>query len=567
MSFAFNDRRAARLRQGLITALTAVVALARQGNGPELILRSDTRLIQVSVVATDHKGRPVLDLKREDFLLFEDRRRREIRVFSSDHVGPAPVGPGANGQHRFSNTLDERSVGSGITVIVLDSMNTKWTDQAQAIRQVVKFLRQVQPEDRIAIYTIGRGGFQVLHDFTRDASDLLENLAHWNGEIAPPERGPTKSDPGTTLDRVLRGRYPGRLANQIAGANVHNSLGTMTALRAIAQRLEGVPGRKSLIWISDGFPELEWGNLAATAYGTDPRGPELMPSSTRRASGGEIHDSIGNSLSYENEFEHAMKDVSQANIAIYPIEASGLLTPMPPASSADAPMSPERFASRDGMQQTMLAIAKKTGGIAFVNNNDITGAIRTAIEDSRVTYTLGFYPDSDTEVGKFHAIAIKLEGRRDVTLRYRSGYLDEKFSPNDLARRARELEQAFWSPLDANAIPLTAEVERVSGGFGSIRLNIDPASLNLTAQDGKHTGVVDVLILQRNETGKLFERVNDTIQMNFSDATYERLRASGVPYRRTVALNPQATAMRVVVRDVATGNVGSLTIPSESIGR
>jgi len=566
MAFVCDHCRSAALVRALIAALLAGFTWA-QSNAPELILRSDTRLIQVSVVATDHKGRPVLDLKREDFLLFDDRRRREIRVFSSDRVQAAPVGVGPSGQHTFSNTLDERSVASGITVIVLDSMNTKWTDQAQAVRQVAKFLRQVQPEDRIAIYSIGRGGFQVLHDFTRDASDLVENLAHWNGEIAPPERGQKTSDPGTALDRVLRGRDAGRLANQIAGANVHNSLGTMTALRAIAQRLEGVPGRKSLIWISDGFPELAWGNLAATAYGTDPRGPELMPSSTRRASGGEIHDSVGNSLSYENEFERAMKDVSQANIAIYPIEASGLLTPMPSASSADAPMSPERFASQEGMQQTMLSIAKKTGGLAFVNNNDITGAIRTAIEDSRVTYTLGFYPNSDKEDGKFHAISIKIEGRRDVTLRYRSGYFDEKFSATDLARRARELEQAFWSPLDANAIPLTAEVERVGSGFASIRLNIDPARLSLTPQNGKHEGVADVLILQRNEKGKVFERVNDTLQMNFSDASYVRLRTSGVPYRRTIALNPQATAMRVVVRDVATGNVGSLTIPTDVIGR
>jgi hypothetical protein len=184
-----------------------------------------------------------------------------------------------------------------------------------------------------------------------------------------------------------------------------------------------------------------------------------------------------------------------------------------------------------------------------------------------VTYTLGFYPNSDKEDGKFHAISIKIEGRRDVTLRYRSGYLDEKFSPNDLARRARELEQAFWSPLDANAIPLSAEVERAGSGFASIRLNIDLASLNLTSQDGKHMGLADVLILQRNEVGKVFERVNDTIQMDFSEATYERLRTSGVPYRRTIALNPQATAMRVVVRDVATGNIGSLTIPADVIGR
>jgi hypothetical protein len=175
----------------------------------------------------------------------------------------------------------------------------------------------------------------------------------------------------------------------------------------------------------------------------------------------------------------------------------------------------------------MLEIARKTGGRAFVNGNDIAGAIRASIQDSRVTYTLGFYPDSHTPDGKFHSLSIRVPSRRGITLRYRSGYVNDAFSSSDLARRARDLDQAFWSPLDANAIPLTTKAHRDGAGRANIDLSINVASLNLIPEDGKRKGEVDILILQRNETGNMFGRVNETIQMSFSQDTYTKLMPSG----------------------------------------
>jgi hypothetical protein len=194
-----------------------------------------------------------------------------------------------------------------------------------------------------------------------------------------------------------------------------------------------------------------------------------------------------------------------------------------------------------------------------------TGAIRTAIHDSSVTYSLGFYPNSASPTEKFHNIAIKVSTRRGIALRYRSGYVNDNFSPDDTACRAHDLDQAFWSPLDANAIPLTAKTEPAGPGHATINLSINLASLNLTPHKGTHNGEIDILILQRNETGNVFGRVNETIQMNFRDTTYDWLKLSGVTYRRTIDVDPQASIVRVIVRDSSTGNLGSLTIPSSSL--
>ena len=221
---------------------TLAVAFAGQSDSPDLILRSSTRLVQVSVVASDRKGHPVLDLTKEDFALFDNKKRQEIRVFSLDRVQNAEASAPTERKRAFTNAADERSITSGITVIVLDSINTKWTDQAQAARQVLRFLQQqVQPDDRIAVYAISRGGFRILHDFTRDASDLVELLSGWRGEIPPPAGKQTTADLGDTLGRVLQGRDSQRRASQMASRDIHDTLGTLAAFKDIARHLERIP--------------------------------------------------------------------------------------------------------------------------------------------------------------------------------------------------------------------------------------------------------------------------------------------------------------------------------------
>jgi VWFA-related protein len=544
-----------------VLAALLVFAGAERSKADETTLRSNTRLVQVSVVAMDSKSRPVVDLKREDFQLFDDKKRQDLRVFSVDRVEQASSGAQTPpGDGVFTNTTNERSVATGITVIVLDSLNTQWTDQSQATKQVLRFLRQIQPGDRVAIYSLGYGGFRVLHDFTRDASDLVERLANWTGEIPRPESGLAKPDLGSALATVLTGRDARHLASQfMGGKDIHYVPGTLKALQAIARRLEGIPGRKNLIWISDGFPELEWGNLVATSRAGplhDYKGPVLV---------GETHDSIGDTFPYRNDLLGAMKFISEANIAVYPVEARGLLTEMPEDGDPWGFIKREEILYQQSTQEAMLEIAQKTGGRAFLNDNHVADAIREAIEDSRVTYTLGFYVDANHIDGKFHNISIKLPGRRDVTLRYRSGYVNEVFSPADRQRRARDLDQAFWSPLDANAIPLKGKVENAGNGRANIDLNIGLENLGLTPEDGKRKGEVDILILQRNETGEVFGRVNETIQMGLREETYEKFLAVGVPYQHAIELDPRSTVIRVIVRDAANGNLGSVTIPATAV--
>ena len=96
-------------------------------------------------------------------------------------------------------------------------------------------------------------------------------------------------------------------------------------------------------------------------------------------------------------------------------------------------------------------------------------------------------------------------------------------------------------------------------------LAIGISNLNLRQESGNWAGDIDVMLVQRGGRGREFGRVNDTISLHLRPETYERVVKTGVPYEREFALNPHANVVRVVVRDPAAGNLGSVTIPAADL--
>ena len=166
----------------LLAIMVPAVCSQTPDNGP--VLHSNTRLIQVDVVAEDKKGHPLLDLTRDNFEIYDQGKIQKLRIFTKSAVESSPVtykkafdlksGAGIS----FTNIGESRSGPGAVTIILIDSLNTKWVNQAYARQQIIKFLRQIQPSDHIAIYSIGFGGFRILHDFTQDASELVRKTRY-----------------------------------------------------------------------------------------------------------------------------------------------------------------------------------------------------------------------------------------------------------------------------------------------------------------------------------------------------------------------------------------------------
>lgn len=539
---------------------TPLIALAQAPPSPPqqassqpqnpVTLRSTTRLVQVSVVVHDKKGEPVADLKKEDFTITEKGKPQEIAFFGVQAAGSLPGKVPKLPPNVYSNRLVEKQgVPGSVTVILFDALNTKWTDQAYARQQVIKFLEQLQPQDHVAIYLLSRG-LRVLHDYTTDSTALLAALGRFHGEHLPdlaasePSPDPVEDSGGNPAAFGLDFLQPTGAEQEFYTTN--RVVNTLAGLKAIAAHLANVPGRKNLIWVSGGFP---------LDYGFDQE-PDPRRVDFRRT--------------YYDEIEAAVRAVNNAGISIYPVDARGLIIGRD-AMTADmrsGPINPRqppraRLGPTVPNLDTMRLLADRTGGRAAYNTNDLKNAIRNAVDDSKVTYMLAYYPAENAQDGKFHEIKIKVD-RPGVNVRYRKGYFAlADIAQNDKTRKS-DLSTAAWSPVDATSVGLNARVDFANSpdqNAMTVFAQIDPLGVTLEQNGDRWQGKVDLMFIQRDDQGHEYAGATDTITLNLLKDNYIKAVQAGIVYRKDLQRDPKATNLRIVVRDGTTGAMGSLTMP------
>ncbi len=506
------------------------------------ILHASTHLVQVNVVALDEKAQPVLDLTAADFALTDEGEKEKISVFSLEKTGnvspPAAPLPAGTFSNRWQ---DQADAPSSVTVVLLDAVNTSYADQAYARQNVADFLRGVHPQDRVAVYTLGRS-LELLHDFTGDGVALANSVLAYKGEV-PAFLDPP---PDNTAGRIV----PRLAVSAMAQANTDQQEGmtfldrraflTLGAIEAIASYLARLPGRKNLIWVSDGFP---------FSLGYD----------SLRGSGAKRPDAA-----IADEIDTLASALNNANLAIYPVNARGLATGAAFQASQSAVSRTDREnAEIQSEVDTMHEIAERTGGRAYYDTNDVSGALQQAVEDARATYVLGYYPEHVNWDGKFHRIKLTVK-RPGVQLRYRLGYFavpDEVPSPEE--RKAR-VDAAVWSPFDDAGVRLVAHAHYADASTPSaleIEVVADSRDVILLPRGDRWTGELDVLMVQLSADRHNLSGTSKNYVLNLSAGTHDQLVKEGMLVKNKLDLLPGATEIRVVVHDTTSDAIGSVTIP------
>jgi len=143
------------------------------------VIRSTTRLVQVSVVVTDKKGQPITGLKKEDFTLVDESQPQQIAFFSAEAPRPSiPANPLPKNVYTNRYELKGQDPGA-VTVVLFDSLNTSPQDQEYVRKQVIKFLKNLKPQDHVAIYALTTK-LLLLHEFTQDSAALLNAANRFN---------------------------------------------------------------------------------------------------------------------------------------------------------------------------------------------------------------------------------------------------------------------------------------------------------------------------------------------------------------------------------------------------
>jgi VWFA-related protein len=495
-------------------------------NAPRL--RVTSRLVQVNVIVRDKEGKPVTGLAKGDFTILDKGQPQPIASFSELTNKVTKTTAAALAPNTFSNRTEEApGVSPTLSVILIDVLNTRFADRVSARGQVVKFLAQHQPQDRVALYFLS-DKIYIAHDFTTDAATLLRAM----GALSRLKQDSASSTP--SMDFAVPTGNAENDAWQSAVVGVSRAFDmeararkTAAALRVIANHLAGVPGRKNLIWISDSFPfQINLMGSPIGSVGAD--GPE----------------------SFADDVEKTANALSNANIAIYPIDARGLTVSRPDQVARDSRIS-------------TIVLADRTGGRAFYDSNDIAGAILNVIDESRVTYALTYYPNHNQWDGQFREIKVKVD-RPGLEVRSRTGYFasaDSVVTPKD---KEEIMVEAAKSSLESTALGMDVQADPMDvPGVRQIkaRVRIEPAQLGLV-QNGDHlTDSIDIKWVQLADDGQVLASTSQTLNLNIPQANYESVLTTGITFSGNVMLANGAKDLRLVALDSGNGSVGTVNIP------
>ena len=432
------------------------------GEVPAPTIRVTTHLVLVDVVVTDKQGKPITGLHPEDFEVEENGKTQKISTFvpaGENLAGPQPLPPGI-----YSNRPQYRSPGGPVTVMLLDAVNTPFSDQGYARRQMLSFVQnQYKPGQKMAIFTL-TGPLRVLQDFTSDPQILYTALQRYKpqsqefasaGQLVTSAASGTPSAGSTVaaldastapLTTASTGGLRASASDQadsvqaaleaFAGAQSgyaedQRAVLSLNALNSLARILGGLPGRKSVIWVTGNLP---FSLVPENRTMTDAELEETLPSlNTRRV----IEHASGNQAtafrqSHAGDIRELESRLTSAQVAVYPIDARGLTM----STSVDS-------------QETMLDIAHETGGRAYVNQNEIKFGVERAFQDSAASYTLGYYPENKKYDSKYRQIKVRVK-RDGVDVQNRRGY----FAVDPTQLKGYNSDQAVTSAL-GDAVPST----------------------------------------------------------------------------------------------------------------
>ena len=215
-------------------------------------------------------------------------------------------------------------------------------------------------------------------------------------------------------------------------------------------------------------------------------------------------------------------------------------------------------------EDTSNIIAHQTGGKVFRNTNDLRAAMARAVEDSEVTYVLGYYSQDERFDGRFRPISVKVK-KPGINVRHRSGYYAHP--PKAAVLEKDALIAALQYPLEATSLGLTVTHQPAANGQVTLAITIDPATLSLQQKDGHFVGQLELAIGQRLTDKRLQSSAHLTVPLKVPEAMQAELFKQGMTLNRTIAVDPSAAIVVVGVRDLMSGAIGTVRIDAAKVRR
>ena len=542
------------------------------GSAPSI--KVTTRLVVLNVLVHDHSGHPVSDLSKNDFDVADAGRQQTVRLFSVNHLateasGP-PVAKALPRNIATNRPLTQEGVPASITVVLIDQYNTNLMDQAYAKGQILKFLGALEANEQVALYTLTSRGFAIAHDFTNNAASLRAAMARTQSHLGRDLQA-SRVDPANTGDDHMDQMIDESNSLVAEFFTQNRIVNTSAALKSLADHLSGIPGRKNPVWITGGVPMQLFGDLEVLQIAPGGNGSAIQARSLGRSGLDKQELKPANDrgqVFFASYIDDVGRALNNANVAIYPVDARGLQTAPFTDASKSFKMDPATHGLPNSAFQVdnrntaaMDYLADMTGGKAFYNTNGIAEAVRRAINDSSVSYTLGYYVSASEWDNRYHKLKVSVR-RPGVNVRTKQGYLAQDKPTPTGSQLEDTLKNAVWSPLDSTKLSVAARVDPSATlpNASHFSFVITPSELNLRQENGRYKGALDLLVIQCRKGGERSAEPKKTINLALTPERYQVMLQNGIVLREDLTMRPDTVAVRIIVLDRTSGASGSLTM-------
>ncbi len=587
-----------RLRKPVLLAMLAASAVvvhpalsARGRQQPQApVFRSAVTLVPVDVRVVDRSGKPITDLRREEFTIVEDGVKQEIRHLSLQTYATTETAPASKLQVKEEAISFEPQT-RRIFLIVLG--RGKLLEPSKAIDALLRFVRErLLPQDQVAVFAYNRAT-----TFTTDHEQIARVIERFkveheqvDFEIGLQMSGlaavyGSKLIPGSLqgkIDRMFEGSgllasqrvEPGAAADQRIEKDARRQIDAQIQKQNELAKAEmaaaaGLPNLTT--WSSldelqtDMFADLSLEDfVSATAQTLQDLGNIYAGIGYLKHFEGEKHivflTEKGLTMPRLEEDEALAAAANDARVALDTIETGGIYIGQPGNAAGQMP---EGRWNQTFAFKTLRTIAELTGGVSSIGEYGAKAIDR--IDDvTRATYLLGYYPTNSKWDGAYRKVQVKVS-RPGATVFYRHGYYARKdllsFSRREFITNDRlKAAAGFRREINDIRLELNAGVSRAKGGQGyelNVAVNIDPSKLAFTFVEGVHVGRITIGVFCFDEKGSLLGGGNETADLRLQDADYKSVVARGIPYRVVFPVNPGVRKVRVVVYDFKVDLIGS----------
>lgn len=544
----------------------AVLTLAGTLAGQQApVFQSHSDLVQIPVTVLDRHGHFVGGLGKYDFHVQVDGKPVALVSVDRQQMPAVTTALPTPPLHVYSN--DGASRPAQRLVLLLDYEHTPVTDLPFLRSQMMKWFRHDLPAgEQVAVFALD-GGLEVLQTFTSDRTVLeatMDHIVHFHSnadryagveqEIGLLEGFGASAGDGPGDAPVAAGGFDS--AAGLGGLQEMLQRGqyadTMHGLENLAEVLEGVPGRKSVIWLT-----------------------------TRTSLNGLFNPKLALS---GNLRDQAFGHLNQADVALFPLDVSGLKTFMPPMNARVNARHPLQGQSR--MMQAnarehmaMSWAANSTGGEAYFDTNGFGQVLTRVIEASAETYVVSFLPPPARKGHAYRDVKVEVPAAKDARLLYRRQYLqpDIRLADRQSDDLAGQVARLALTPVEMGGLRLAVKTSSLQMAAPPSHA---PAQMDLAMvmpyqpvihadiDNGNTAGfdfsVVRILI-PLDDPARVLVAPPGRFQRKLSAQDAQTLDARAMVYRAHLEIPPGHLYLaRLIVRDNLTGTMGTVSFRIDS---